>query len=211
MMLGIRVTTGRRDFNLDALSRSKSLSSFIVDEQELSPADYDSVAELVFKPEGNTDPPYPTPPHKLNFTFTFKVSAIRVSRHLSSLSVFCPGLHDECLPCSPSIEQHRRGGLHAFPGRRLQLHRVHRQLEVWSVLLLFARRKVHDQDPVERGVQAAPSHHATVHPAPNQPPRLPAGALLWHAPREDEVPPVEDVLRNHVFRLQHAPADHREV
>jgi hypothetical protein len=57
------------------------------EEQELTEEDYNSVVELVFKPEGNRDPPFPTPPHKLAFPFKFKVDCIRYVSFLPFL--FC--------------------------------------------------------------------------------------------------------------------------
>jgi len=48
----------------------------LLEEQELTQADYESTVDLIFPPEGSSSSAYPTPPHKLNFTFTFKVSKI---------------------------------------------------------------------------------------------------------------------------------------
>lgn len=42
-------------------------------ERELTIKDFDDCLELKFKPQGNQDPPVPTPPHKLSFSFKFKV------------------------------------------------------------------------------------------------------------------------------------------
>ncbi len=79
--------TGRRDVNLDELSTSKSLST-LFEEQELTEKDYTTGHELIFLPEGNSSPPFPTPPHKLNFTFTFKdymPNVFRVVRNISNI------------------------------------------------------------------------------------------------------------------------------
>lgn len=40
----------------------------------------------MFKPEGNSTAPFPTPPHKLNFTFTFKDYMTNVFRAVRALS-----------------------------------------------------------------------------------------------------------------------------
>jgi hypothetical protein len=77
--------TGRRDVNLDELSTSKSLSS-LLEEQELMPSDYDMSHQLVFLPEGNNSSPFPTPPHKLQFTFTFKDYMPNVFRAVRTIS-----------------------------------------------------------------------------------------------------------------------------
>lgn len=58
--------------DLEKLSTSKSLTS-LLEEQELTPEDYETVTDLDFPPEGSVGLPFPTPPHKLSFTFAFKV------------------------------------------------------------------------------------------------------------------------------------------
>jgi hypothetical protein len=65
------------------------------EEQELTEHDYNSIVELVFKPEGNRDPPFPTPPHKLAFSFTFKVvfTSLLFTDFLLFLSFSSPLVH----------------------------------------------------------------------------------------------------------------------
>jgi hypothetical protein len=45
-------------------------------ERELTVQDFEDDLELKFRPQGNTGPPVPTPPHKLNFSFKFKVRSL---------------------------------------------------------------------------------------------------------------------------------------
>lgn len=95
MMLGIRVTTSRRDRALDRLSakntgRHLSFGS-ANEERELSPRDYSSAVELAFPPEGSSGSICPTPPHRLNFTFKFKDYMTNVFRAVRSLS----GINEE--------------------------------------------------------------------------------------------------------------------
>lgn len=63
-------------FGLPSISQrdweSASARQMLV-ERELSISDFDEALELKFKPQGSTDGPMPTPPHKLNFSFKFKV------------------------------------------------------------------------------------------------------------------------------------------
>lgn len=74
MMMGIRSTTGRGDLN-----RSSSLSKInSMAEHELTEHDYEFNLELSFPPSGASSP-FPTPPHKLPFTFTFKVGPLPTS------------------------------------------------------------------------------------------------------------------------------------
>lgn len=80
MMLGIRVTTGRQ---ILPMARSSSSS---LQEHELSPADYTETVTLDFHPQGNNAPPYPTPPHKLPFTFQFKDYMSNVFRAVRALN-----------------------------------------------------------------------------------------------------------------------------
>lgn len=42
-------------------------------ERELKESDFEDTLELKFVPQGSSEPPVPTPPHKLNFSFKFKV------------------------------------------------------------------------------------------------------------------------------------------
>ena len=75
--------TGRRDlFNMEMdyqrqssgnMAAGSSRRSMGGQERELAQADYDYAFELAFPPEGSSVPPCPTPPHKLNFQFKFKV------------------------------------------------------------------------------------------------------------------------------------------
>ncbi len=88
MMLGIRVTTGRAAFyNMErnyqmkhhlAQSNQPHADS---EERELTQEDFDYALELAFPPEGTTNAICPTPPHKLKFTFKFKV-CIQILTHL---------------------------------------------------------------------------------------------------------------------------------
>jgi hypothetical protein len=50
-------------------------------ERELTVQDFEDDLELKFRPQGSSGPPVPTPPHKLNFSFKFKVR----------LLIFCRG------------------------------------------------------------------------------------------------------------------------
>ena len=45
----------------------------MLEQRALTIADFEDDLELKFKPQGNTLPPVPTPPHKLGFSFKFKV------------------------------------------------------------------------------------------------------------------------------------------
>jgi hypothetical protein len=45
----------------------------MLEERELLQKDFEDSLELKFHPQGNTNSVVPTPPHKLNFTFKFKV------------------------------------------------------------------------------------------------------------------------------------------
>jgi hypothetical protein len=83
MMLGIRVTTGRAAFyNMERNYQMKhhlakgSAATHEADdgeERELTQEDFDYALELAFPPEGTFNAVCPTPPHKLKFTFKFKV------------------------------------------------------------------------------------------------------------------------------------------
>lgn len=70
---------------MEELSTKKSLSS-LLEEQELTTQDYEATTDLVFPPEGSTNGAFPTPPHKLNFTFTFKDYMPNVFRAVRSIS-----------------------------------------------------------------------------------------------------------------------------
>jgi hypothetical protein len=58
-------TNSQRDWD------SESAKQMLV-ERELTIADFDEALELKFQPQGSAGP-VPTPPHKLNFSFKFKV------------------------------------------------------------------------------------------------------------------------------------------
>jgi hypothetical protein len=61
-------TNSQRDWD------SESAKQMLV-ERELTIADFDEALELKFQPQGSAGP-VPTPPHKLNFSFKFKVSIV---------------------------------------------------------------------------------------------------------------------------------------
>jgi hypothetical protein len=116
MMLGIRVTTGRRD--IQQLSQSTRSSSFSATnnipfnnnnksssnksssttfpsaliqeeiEREIQPEDFLTTTKLQFVPEGAGPPlnPFHTPHHKLPFTFTFKDYQPEIYRALRALA-----------------------------------------------------------------------------------------------------------------------------
>lgn len=101
MMLGIRVTTGRQDigkynssYSQSATTTNNNSFNYLYNNLDLSylemvglrPEDFEQCVELLFKPEGNTSPPFPTPPHKLSFSFTFKDYNANVFKILRSLS-----------------------------------------------------------------------------------------------------------------------------
>jgi len=75
MMLGIRVTLGRR-------SRQESTKEFIA--ADPSPADFSAVHKVSFPPEGSNHPPNITPPHRLPMTFKFKDYAPNAFRKIRS-------------------------------------------------------------------------------------------------------------------------------
>eukprot|EP00981_Chlorochromonas_danica_P002710 scaffold537_cov180-Ochromonas_danica.AAC.15 len=91
MMLGIRVSTGRRDLTLDPQLRLSQLHKVnsMLSEHELTASDYSFSLEMQFPPSGSSpgqsSNPFPTPPHKLPFTFTFKDYMTNVFRALRAL------------------------------------------------------------------------------------------------------------------------------
>lgn len=60
MMLGIRVTQGRRQ-----ISETPATADPL-------PSDFDTINKLKFPPEGSNHPPNITPPHRLAHAFKFK-------------------------------------------------------------------------------------------------------------------------------------------
>jgi hypothetical protein len=106
MMLGIRVTTGRRDqpgtqrtSSMSMPARDSSFSTYngssrnspspglmVEEERELMPEDFSQTTKLLFLPEGNVSGPFPTPPHRLPFAFGFKDYMPNVFRALRALS-----------------------------------------------------------------------------------------------------------------------------
>jgi hypothetical protein len=58
----------------------------MLEEHEVTPRDYAQTINLHFSPEGSTAPPFPTPSHKLPFTFTFKDYMTNVFRAIRALS-----------------------------------------------------------------------------------------------------------------------------
>lgn len=79
------------EFNLPGLSLRQQQQQWdsegaqqMLAERELTISDFDDFLELKFKPQGNQDPPVPTPPHKLSYSFKFKVQLM-----LSAEVFFC--------------------------------------------------------------------------------------------------------------------------
>jgi len=71
MMLGIRVTLGRR-------SRQETVESNV--EKPLAQEDFDQMTKITFPPAGSNHLPNPTPPHRLPTSFKFKDYAPKAFR-----------------------------------------------------------------------------------------------------------------------------------
>uniref|UniRef100_A0A7S1U3Z0 PIPK domain-containing protein n=1 Tax=Phaeomonas parva TaxID=124430 RepID=A0A7S1U3Z0_9STRA len=78
MMLGIRVSVGR--LAMEDHRRQTIASERTSESDDVVDADFEHIDKLLFPPEGNTRPPFITPPHKLHTAFKFKDYSPKIFR-----------------------------------------------------------------------------------------------------------------------------------